>query len=268
MQTLTMQITPAQAQVWLDTKNTRNRTLSMTLAKQYADDMRAGKWRATHQGIAFYADGVLADGQTRLKAITLADRSMDLMVTFGIDNDAGIGIDVHRKRSVANQLEIAGAYPWLGKNEVAVAQQLILMTSRNRQVASTSRIIEFCEPLQEAFMFMKSHSTNTVRFLTTAPVKAALVCAFYYEPRGRLEEFCKTLLSGVMQSPGDVAAVRLREKLTHGGKALQSDATDRQKVLFLTMKAIKLFCKHERISKLVEPKECIYPIDHLMKSSA
>lgn len=261
MQTITMQISPNQAQDWLDTKNTRNRTLSLTLAKQYAEDMKQGNWHATHQGIAFYADGVLADGQTRLKAITIADKPIEMMVTFGLTVDSGIGVDVHRRRNIANQLQIAGAFPWLGKNEVAVAQQLILLTTKNRFAVSTSQIIDFCAPLEDAFIFMKSGmSSNSVRFINTAPVKAAVVCAFFHEPHDRLTAFCKTLLSGVMQSDKDVAAVRLREKLMRGGGAMQNAATDRQRVVLLTMKAIGLFCDGQFVSKLMEPKENLYPL--------
>jgi hypothetical protein len=257
MQTLTVAVTPTQAQEWLDKKNTRNRTKSDKLSRLYAKDMINGDWQQTHQGIAFYEDGVLADGQTRLQAITIANITIMMPVTFGIPCSASDGIDIHRKRTTANQLSISGD-GWIGKNEVAVIQQIHLLNGI-KDAQSIYAVRRFAESIEEALLFSKDQTSNTVRHITTAPFKAAVVLAFKHENKERLAEFCAVCRSGIMVTSGDVAAIRLREKLISLGD-LKGTASGRIEVSLLTMKAIQLFCKKTIVSKLVTPKEQIYKL--------
>ncbi len=266
MQTVQIVITPQQAQQWLDEKNTRNRPMSMPLAAMYADDMKNDRWLETHQGIAFYEDGVIADGQTRLKAITIAKKSIPMQVTFGIPIPNGLCIDIHRKRTFSNQLAMTGELPWLGKNEAATAMILMFKDGGARQSKNVRRVIDFCTPIEDAMVFMKARTSNSIRYITTAPVKAAIVCAYYKEDKTRLDEFCKVLISGIMKSGDDSAAVRLRERLISGGGALQSTGASRINIMLLTMRAISFFCKRQEVSRLTTPVEPIYAIPTSVKS--
>lgn len=253
-----MEITPKQAEEWLE-KNTRNRPMSMSLATQYADDMANNVWRETHQGIAFFESGILADGQTRLKAITISKKPITMQVTFGVPDESGLSIDTHRKRTLSNQLAVSGAMPWLGKNEAAVA--LLLMNSDNsKQSRSIEKIMAFCKPHEDAFMFTKQHTSNSIRYVTVAPVKAAIVSAFKYENKSRLVEFCKCLTSGVMENKNDSAAIRLRERLISNGAVMQHTGKGRYEIMLLAMKAISLFCKNAEVTRLSMPKEKAYSI--------
>ena len=69
-----MEVGPDLAARWLD-GNTHNRPLKQTLVDRFVRDMQAGRWRLTHQGIAFDADGMLIDGQHRLWAIVISATS-------------------------------------------------------------------------------------------------------------------------------------------------------------------------------------------------
>lgn len=257
MQTLTVAVTPAQAKEWLDSKNTRNRTMSDKLSRVYAADMLNGDWKQTHQGIAFYEDGVLADGQTRLKAITIANITLMMPVTFGLPCDVSEGIDIHRKRTTANQLSISGN-GWIGKNEVAVIQQIHLLGGI-KTAQSIHAIRRFAESIEAAILFTKAHTSNTIRHITTAPFKAAVALAFKHEDTDRLTEFCAVCRSGIMTTSADVAAIRLREKLISMGDE-KGSALGRIEVSLLTMRAIQLFCKKTIISKLITPKDQIYKL--------
>lgn len=66
-------VTPAMATKWLEEGNTHNRKVRDSVVMRYAADMKAGRWKQTHQGIAFNGDGTLLDGQHRLFAIIEAD---------------------------------------------------------------------------------------------------------------------------------------------------------------------------------------------------
>ena len=79
-------ITPCLAKEWLQ-KNLYNRKIRPRKVRQYAADMRAGKWRTTHQGIAFDKEGNLMDGQHRLLAICETNIPQTMMVTRGLDRE-------------------------------------------------------------------------------------------------------------------------------------------------------------------------------------
>ena len=97
-------VTPSQAQSWLDHRNIeRQRAYSHHKASQWYSEMRAGRWKTTHQGIAFDWDGFLLDGQHRLGAIVLLGRPVQLDVRIGCDPDTFDVLDTGHKRT-ANQM--------------------------------------------------------------------------------------------------------------------------------------------------------------------
>jgi hypothetical protein len=98
-------ITPAIAQAYLE-KNTANRNLRECFVSYLANEMIAGRWKLTNQGIAFFTDGTLADGQHRLSAIIQSGATVDMQVTRGMEKDAMSAIDVGAKRSIADFLHL------------------------------------------------------------------------------------------------------------------------------------------------------------------
>lgn len=58
-------VTPEMAAKWLE-GNVLNRPLKQAHVDRLAREMAAGRWRLTHQGIAFDVSGCLIDGQHRL----------------------------------------------------------------------------------------------------------------------------------------------------------------------------------------------------------
>lgn len=100
-------VTPGMAKDWLE-KNTRNRPFDVRRVRSLADAMLAGRFLHTHQGIAFDVNGVLLDGQHRLKAIVLAGVSCRMAVTWGVDPSAVEVIDIGRARSAGQTLAIQG----------------------------------------------------------------------------------------------------------------------------------------------------------------
>ncbi len=72
-------VTPRRAAEYLE-RNTANRPLSKRTVREFAEAMRRGEWRVTHQGIAFDTEGALVDGQHRLAAIIEADLPVETTV--------------------------------------------------------------------------------------------------------------------------------------------------------------------------------------------
>jgi hypothetical protein len=100
-----MTVTPAMAAEWL-TKNEKNRAMNIPRVRRWAKIIKDGKWRLTHQGIAFNEAGQLVDGQHRLAGIVEADQAVEMLVTHGMEFFEAV--DTGRSRSAADILHISG----------------------------------------------------------------------------------------------------------------------------------------------------------------
>lgn len=100
-------ITPQKAQDILDNHNFDNRVLKQAVVRRYADEMRSGNWRETHQGIAINEKGNLVDGQHRLHAIIRADMPIKMLITTykGDASPKLVPIDI---QAVRTRADIAG----------------------------------------------------------------------------------------------------------------------------------------------------------------
>jgi hypothetical protein len=116
-------ITPATAKAYLE-KNTANRNLREGFVNYLANEMITGRWKLTNQGIAFFTDGTLADGQHRLSAVIQSGATIEMQVTRGMEKDAMSAIDVGAKRSIADFLHLH--YGVKDANAVTAAARQIL----------------------------------------------------------------------------------------------------------------------------------------------
>lgn len=252
-----MTVTPELAQRWLDTKNTRNRNISSRKVEAYADDMRSGRWHATHQNaIAFYKDGNLADGQHRLSAIVKSGASVEFIVWFGLDDKAAYGIDAHKMRATQDQIKIAGGCDWITKDVVACAR-VMMVKDKGVKLVTPQQIADFCEKHREAITFAHSNLPKCVS--VSAPIRAAVAAAFYYEDKDLLSDWCSIIASGVGAIPLSKTVLVLRERIIRealgGGNTIV-----RQGLNKMAMRSIQAYCSGQVISRIVEPKERIYEI--------
>lgn len=100
------EVTPDLAKEYL-TLNKENRPLSPTKVEEWAKEMKQGKWKETHQGIAFDWDGNLLDGQHRLAAIVMSGRTIKLMITANLDPETYRVIDDGMARDSKDLLVVA-----------------------------------------------------------------------------------------------------------------------------------------------------------------
>jgi hypothetical protein len=99
-------VTPQMASKML-AGNAGNRPLRRSVVRQMAEDMRAGRWQITHQGVAIAPDGRLLDGQHRLSGIVEAGVPVALTVArnvpaeaFGVMDGAGASAGKRTLRDV------------------------------------------------------------------------------------------------------------------------------------------------------------------------
>lgn len=99
-QTITMQverITPAIAAHYLN-QNEKNRRLSRTVVSRYVEAINRGEWVVNGEAIKFGWNGNLLDGQHRLRACILADKSIDVCVVRGLDPEVFKTLDEGKGR--------------------------------------------------------------------------------------------------------------------------------------------------------------------------
>jgi len=149
-------ITPELAPLYLE-HNKCNRPLRESRVKRYAKDMTKGKWRTTHQGIAFDSHGNLIDGQHRLYAIIQSGVAVIILVVRNLPPESNDGIDngfnrgivdiLHYKGMQSNLLEV-GVIKWLGYKVKDGVHEM-------REV-SRSEKIDFYLQYKEAITFVVS----------------------------------------------------------------------------------------------------------------
>ncbi|MGR5216560.1 chromosome partitioning protein ParB [Vibrio harveyi] len=87
----------------------KNRRLSKTKVKKYAEAMKKGEWCLTGEPIIISADGEILNGHHRLEAAFVAGVGFIAPITYGVTDDLSFAhIDVGNMRSRAQVLEMAG----------------------------------------------------------------------------------------------------------------------------------------------------------------
>ena len=127
-------ITPDQAKKLL-LNNETNRPQTLSVIKEYAKDMREGKWELNGETIKLNADGGLLDGQHRLEACILADRAFDTFIVQVESDNAFDTIDIGKKRTGADTFHVQGE-----KNAALLASvmRLVVEYEKMGKVSATS----------------------------------------------------------------------------------------------------------------------------------
>lgn len=101
-------VTPEIATDWLSC-NKRNRNPSDRDIINISRSIERGEWRVTGETVVFDSDGVLVDGQHRLKAIAHSGHSVWLIVVRGVEPLAAQDATGQvRKRTLNSQLQVRG----------------------------------------------------------------------------------------------------------------------------------------------------------------
>lgn len=209
MQTQTMLVTPAMARDMLQ-KNPRNRTLRRSNVHYLANEIKSGRWKLTHQGVAVATDGTLLDGQHRLNAIIEADTSALINVSFDCDPSLFTVIDTGSARTSSDVLRIAGA---VNTNETTISAAIklvhlyrnksqLMWTGEVSRVSSDVVLKEFeSDPdLYNWAVRLANKARNEFNVLRVKSATAAFVCIAMQDTSfidaATLEEFVMSIATG------------------------------------------------------------------------
>lgn len=207
-------VTPVMAADWLATKNEGNRRIRKDDVAMMTNQILNDRYEPTHQGIGFYEDGMLADGQHRLTAIVNAGKGIWINVTTGLRRTTIHKIDKGIGRTSLDSLNFLGMKS--DHSKVAVCQCMIYqyraeVAGRDRWESSrctSEEFASFYEKFIEAIDFTYGFGSASKY---PAPVKAAVATAWFSQDRERLGEFMMVLDTGEMFTDGDRAGLRLRD---------------------------------------------------------
>jgi hypothetical protein len=255
-------ITPPLAEQWL-ALNKNNRPTSPKRVAFYARQFKEGKARITHQGIAFYEDGTLADGQTRLKAIVVSGVAVRMLVTTGLDKSAIHAIDLGRSRSTRDVLHFQGMSVSSQFSAAGTALRLQKFMCTNKlqswqnypaDTEEFSRFMAFVMPALE-FGAPSVHGKG----LSHSCVHAAISSAWFTQDIDRLKRFKLVFGEGMDATRDEQAALKLRAfmqatKITTGGMS------QRQEIFMRSCTAIRAFLDGRQISRLYANHSDAFPI--------
>ena len=257
-----MIVTPEIARDWLS-KNFNNRPINRHRVMLLKEQIDNDTFTFTHQGIAFYGDfDELADGQHRLAAIADGDKSVEMMVTWGLSRDAVHAIDRGRPRSITNVLNFMGMS--LGQSQTAACRALWLdyhaarkETVWNNQVFDTHKFMVFCSHVLEAVNF--ATPPKACRGLSHASVTAAIAAAWFTQSHVDLGRFKELLHYGAGAADSETSAIKLREYLlTHRVTTGGNEA--RQELYLRASTALRAFFEGRGLSKLYCRPDARFPI--------
>jgi len=256
LKTITMLVTPAIAKEWL-TKNKSNRKVKVNKVNQYKRDMQNGNWPVTHQGIGFFEDGNLADGQHRLLAIVESGISVYMQVSFGMNRSAAWVIDPPTGRRDEDRIKIGGLSDWIEKKHIAIIKMLM---PNQTKTYSVHEITDFGHKHKDSIIFAVNSIKSNRKYLSGASIYSAIAKAFYYESQDNLTRFANIYMSGIIDTHDDIAALRLREYLLQNGAQTMRGYSARKETELKAQRAIQAFCNKEQISRLHKPTVEIYKI--------
>ena len=252
MKSEVINVTPSLAEHFLS-KNILNRNISHSLVTKYANDMENGNWRQTHQGIAFYEDDTVADGQHRLLAVIKSRSTIPMMITYGLKKESSLGIDYHRPRNIVDGIKIGGFSDWIDFKHIA-----LINTIAERKRLTSVESIEWLTKMKDSVQFATTHLTSK-RYLTNSSSQAGVALAHHYKvDENLLARFCKVFLNGVTESKSESSIIRLRDDFLNNPS--QSHGIKVEK-FYKTQRVISAFAKGEILTRLITPKEPIWKFE-------
>lgn len=232
------------ARKWL-LYNPANRPLNEKRARQYAEDIKMGKWELNGEAIKFYSDGTLADGQHRLRAVIIANMPIKSVVITGLSKDVKVQ-DRGKNRSTSDIMRLKGYSKDIASHKTVAIAKLHYLIQKNITNVSDGLVEEFIiknkDVLSELSKTYKGSKASKNININSAPVRLA---CFYAVNSGectysQLNAFLKVLRTGIPESLDQSAALVCRNDMLSGVIVMRG-VSYRKKAVFKVEKAIQDF---------------------------
>lgn len=258
MHTVIMDIGPDKAANWLG-GNTHNRPIHQSRVDEYAADMKAGRWRLTHQGIAFDTNGILRDGQHRLWGIVESGCTIRVPVTFGLPTDAIEEIDNVKARTVCDRMNISGRFEdaKISTNQVSVMRAMVRGLKANRRMAYHDECEQMVAHLPAIGFALSRLTTTRIKGVSSPTVCAVVARAWYSQEAGKLDRFCEILRTG-MAGEDEAVVILLRDYLSNLDR--QTNTTLLREIYGRVERALHCYLSGRNVSVLRACQTEMFPL--------
>jgi hypothetical protein len=246
-------VLPHQATEFL-TRNTHNRDISDSVVERYLEEHGLGEWYPTSSGIGFDVDGVLIDGQHRLKMAEKSKTGAWLLIVTGLPKVSQQKQDRQRKRTLYDVFKLSGDAQH--RKDVQIATTLARIrentAGHDPSDAKVKSVLATHRDYIEKVLQVAGRKND--KGIGRAAILAALVIGMEHD-EPRTTEFITQFVTGVQLSI-DSPAYRLRKfavegtivKSTHSGR--ESQLEDYLK----TVAALQAHFDGRKLSVLVRSK--------------
>lgn len=203
------------ARKWLRLNMPGNRPISEPRVKQYARDMKNGKWQENGDTIKFSDTGELIDGQKRLTACVECGIGFWSLIAYGVKPEAFITIDRNQTRSTGQMLHlmagitdynnVSSALRWL----TAFRDGIVLPTAR----PTTGEIADMLA-LHPGIVDSTAQAARVIRRFRAGPAGLIAFCHYLFSRQDATlaELFFDSLATGANLRENDPIG-RLRERI-------------------------------------------------------
>lgn len=269
MKTQIIRVTPELAEFLLEQPKNMNRPLNRRAVVEYTEQMKAGAWKLTGQGISVLGDidrlasgeyagheYVLLNGQHRLRAILASHASVDFLFIEEVSADSFSVFDIGRTRTAASILAIEGVH---NTSLVAATARLVTFYDTCPGDIWSKRIsqAEVVDWYQRAdHRLLEGAVSSYHSFVSKSELRGASSwwAAFYYivhrdSPNAaRWHEFADAVITGTYLAPGD-PRLALRNQIINrvrGSEVRSGGGWARQRSIGLAIAAWNLWLDDQK----------------------
>lgn len=233
--------------------NRNNRNVRPALVRQYAEDMRQGHFDITHQGIAFYQNGDLADGQHRLMAVVESGVSVVMVVTVGMAPSSHI--DMGTKRTEVDSIRIANNNMSWATNRAVAMVNILKTTFPGVGIVTLNDKEAYLMKHQTAVQFALDTYRSSTKSLCSSAIPLAFMIAYQNGVSADVLSRAAGILStGMMTGQKDPAfntMMALRNYLVkYGGR---SGSGYNKLVLYATAHMLSRYASGQPLTRVVIP---------------
>jgi hypothetical protein len=240
--------------------NAKNRSLTISKAIDYAGAIDRGEWKLNHQGIAFYPNGKLADGQHRMNglAISQSGRDIQVMVVPNFDKDAIDTIDRSKGRTAGEALEMMGVEN--GKEKASVAKTVMeyeFELANGKRPRFTDPQVESWvqsndDLLNESFLIAGNSAKNVSEPALNASESKTIAMLMLRGGWGKQQVvgYLASIQQGVATYPESPTVILSRMFVKAKLSAKKTDNLTRKQKLALAMKGLHLWNDEKSVARL------------------
>ena len=195
--TYVVDVTPELARTWLKINN-YNRPRNSEAVEKYVRQIKEGRWKLTHQGLAFTRNGFLLDGQHRLWAIIECDATLPMRVCINEPVENYDAIDCGRNRSNLDVVRMG-----LKDSTISTAHTLTLKSMLAGRLCKTANrwtnaelTEQYREHIDAVDFVVKQFRSCKDKRINDPTVRGVIARAFYIVPHEQLELFCSQIING------------------------------------------------------------------------